>query len=478
MKSILVAFLAISALRCDDVELDDNVHVLTDANFKDFLANNEFVFVKFYAPWCGHCKKMAPGYAKLGKRMIDENSNVKIAKLDATVHKEAATEHGIQGFPTLKFFINGTPVDYQGAREEDAIYNWIQKKTGPASKELTSDDDLKTHSASKLSVMYFLPKDDDEALKGYMGFAAAYDDVSFAHSHDPEHAKSFEVTNKYGFVVFRTFDDGHKFLVDDAALSADKMKSFFESHRYPIVSEFDQEAANRIFGGQMKCLILLRDGTDTEEEKAFREFAKENQKEDLVFSVSAVSSGFGQRLAEYIGVKEGPTARFITFEGGQLNKYVVNDLTPEGLKKALEDFKAGTLAVHYKSSPVPETNDEPVKVVVGDTFEELVLTEDKFVLLEAYAPWCGHCKKLEPIYKDLAEKLSGEEKIVIAKMDATENEHPLMPVSGFPTLRLFKPGSKTPVDYQGDRSLDDLMKFLKDNTGLELEAAKEATEEL
>ena len=109
----------------DEVELDDNVHVLTDANFKDFLGSNEFVFVKFYAPWCGHCKKMAPGYAKLGKRMLDENSNIKIAKLDATVHKEAATEHKVQGFPTLKFFINGSPVDYQGAREEDAIYNWI-----------------------------------------------------------------------------------------------------------------------------------------------------------------------------------------------------------------------------------------------------------------------------------------------------------------------------------------------------------------
>ena len=63
----------------------------------------------------------------------------------------------------------------------------------------------------------------------------------------------------------------------------------------------------------------------------------------------------------------------------------------------------------------------------------MVTTDDKYVLLEAYAPWCGHCKKLEPV--------------VIAKMDATENEHPLMPVTGFPTLRLFKPGNKTPVDY-------------------------------
>ena len=143
---------------------------------------------------------------------------------------------------------------------------------------------------------------------------------------------------------------------------------------------------------------------------------------------------------------------------------------------AFEDFKSGTLPIHYKSSPVPETNDEPVKVVVGDTFEELVLTDDKYVLLEAYAPWCGHCKKLEPIYNDLASKLAGETDLVIAKMDATENEHPLMPVSGFPTLRLFKPGSKTPVDYQGDRSLKDLVKFLTDNLGREFDAIK--TEEL
>ena len=100
------------------------------------------------------------------------------------------------------------------------------------------------------------------------------------------------------------------------------------------------------------------------------------------------------------------------------------------------------------------------------------MTEDKYVLVEAYAPWCGHCKKLEPIYKELAEKLAGETDLVLAKMDATENEHPLMPVSGFPTLRLFKPGNRTPVDYSGDRSLKDLTKYLEDQLGRTFEGLK------
>lgn len=166
-------------------------------------------------------------------------------------------------------------------------------------------------------------------------------------------------------------------------------------------------------------------------------------------------------MAEYIGVKSGPTARFISFTGGNLNKFIVEDLTLEGLTEALKKYKEGKLTAHFKSSPVPEKNDEPVKIIVGDNFESLVLTSDKYVLVEAYAPWCGHCKKLAPIYEDLAKKLESENFITIAKMDATENEHPLMPVTGFPTLKLFKPNSRTPVDYTGDRSLKDLVKFLE-----------------
>lgn len=106
---------------------------------------------------------MAPDYAKLGKK-VHGDSNIKIAKLDATEHKTASGKHGIQGFPTLKFFVKGQPIDYQGARELDPIYQWIQKKTGPASKLITSDEDYNLHSGLRLSVLYYLPEDDQSAL--------------------------------------------------------------------------------------------------------------------------------------------------------------------------------------------------------------------------------------------------------------------------------------------------------------------------
>jgi len=98
-----------------------------------------------------------------------------------------------------------------------------------------------------------------------------------------------------------------------------------------------------------------------------------------------------------------------------------DEFSPENLKKFVDAFLAGKLEVFMKSEPLPD-NDGPVKVVVAKNFKEIV-HQDKDVLVEFYAPWCGHCKSLAPIWDELGEKLSDED-VVIANMDATANDVP------------------------------------------------------
>ena len=68
----------------------------------------------------------------------------------------------------------------------------------------------------------------------------------------------------------------------------------------------------------------------------------------------------------------------------------------------------GQVKPKIKSAPKPKKNKGPVTVVVGDTFNEIVMDTKKDVLIEFYAPWCGHCKKLEPVYKKLGKKFKVE----------------------------------------------------------------------
>ena len=121
MKATIVLVIAAALLALTFAE----VSVLTDATFADSVKDG-FTFVKFYAPWCGHCKRLAPTWDELAAKA----QGYKVAKVDCTVEQKVCNEHGIRGYPTLFMFGNGQKLGdrYNGQRTLEAMNEFATSK--------------------------------------------------------------------------------------------------------------------------------------------------------------------------------------------------------------------------------------------------------------------------------------------------------------------------------------------------------------
>ena len=122
----------------------------------------------------------------------------------------------------------------------------------------------------------------------------------------------------------------------------------------------------------------------------------------------------------------------------------------------VEDLRTGKVRPYMKSLPVPKKQEGIVKKIVANNYDEEIHKVKKDAVVFFYAPWCGHCKEFDPVFKKVAKKMvKNNENIVFGKMDGTGNDVPYMfpPLKGYPTIFFLSAYEKfDPIQYQGDRS--------------------------
>lgn len=464
------------------IEEEEGVLVLTNDNFDDAIKDNEFILVEFYAPWCGHCKSLAPEYAKAAQALAKEDSTVKLGKLDATVHDKAAQKFGVRGYPTLKFFRNGKDSEYGGGRTSDEIVNWLKKKTGPpATVAETVEAAEKAIDGKDVVIVGFFKDQESKDAKAFLGFAASTDDFPFVITSADDVISKYEAADGK-VVMFKKFDEKRHEL--EGEISEDNVKSFIAKYSMPLIVDFNQETAQKIFGGEIKAHLLMFLSKKSEEyakhTEAASAVAKEQRGKILVVSIDTDEEDHA-RIMEFFGMKaeEVPALRIIKMEEDMTKfKPKTTGLDEASIRSFVEDFMADKLKQHLLSQDLPEDWDKTgVKTLVSTNFDDVVMDKSKDVLVEFYAPWCGHCKQLVPIYDELGEKYKDSESVVIAKMDSTANELEHTKIQSFPTIKMWKKDTNEVVDYNGERTLEGFINFLEGKVEEPSEEEEEEEEE-
>ena len=462
----IVLVLAVSS----EITEEDGVWVLTDDNFQEALSIQPDILVEFYAPWCGHCKKLAPEYAKAAKKLSNNNPPIRIGKVDATISTKIASEYQVQGYPTLKYFVNKSPIEYTGGRTEDTIVSWILKRNTPSLSHLASASELEAFlKLHKIAAVLFAQKDSTEAST-FEQVSKSIDGVTFALSLDSTALATYEVSEP-GLVLFKQFDEGR--VNYSGRFTNSEISKFIHDNRLPWVLPFGDDAIDLIFKKSSPALFLFSNSYG--EYQVDLEALSKEFKGVLVFSYADLRSPDNNKLGEYLGVTgtAQPIAVIVDTRGG-MNKYKhTGGISYEGLKDFIKDWRGGKAVSYLKSEEVPkESLDKGVRVLVGKNFEEVVFDSTKDVLVEFYAPWCGHCKTLAPEYEKLANEFKGVNSVVIAKMDATANEARGVEIKGFPTLKFYPANSKKPVDYDGERNFSGLLSFVNEKASIPIGASK------
>ena len=517
-----------------------NVLSLTSENFTDTRqAHIEHgLLVAFNAPWCAFCKHVAPEYAQAADDLAARGVMARLATVDAIAESSLAEQHGIDTFPTFLWFSpssrEAAPVEYRGVKRKGDFVKWVVRRATPEAAQefslaLGAIEWIRARTGAhqgadgSVGVFALLPEGDQTLQDAFEVAAKRHEAVSFASTtmidvfrtalHEACAISGAQLPEEGGdsahsvraFLV-KTSPGGDpadavELIPRTAAnlakpnLLVEALEDLIATHSLPLVVPFTEAYEEEIFASltTRRQLIAIGSARAREANEAMLRAIAKTFRGDLIVVFADTASDDSHGLVDFFRMERGEAGlHYFGFNADGEKRYAPSQdlaqLSGNALHAALEDFARGVLdgtaLPLVVSEAVPERNDEPVKIVVAKTFDDIVMRPGYDVLLEVHAPWCGHCKALEPFYRELALRFGRTSKpITIAKLDGTLNEVPGLEYDGYPTLYLYTASNqRVEVGDEVERTVEGLEAFVRDHAeafnGRTSEEQKKSKEEL
>jgi protein disulfide-isomerase A1 len=500
------------------------VAVLAEDNFETFVSGkNSASAVMFTSPWCVVCAPILALWAETA-RLVQTSSDqdpvhsslggkLSFGVVDATKYEQVAVKHSIQGFPTLKIFIDQEVFSYVHESiftpvSASLFLNWINKHT-KRRNVVTSEEQLAGYLKQNhlVAVGFFDSSDDSKkARDSFTHSSMHFEDVFFIEIESMDLAKKFATIVKQNPVghfpaVAMVYDHDAGYAELTGPLTSDAIDGFIRGRRLLTVNVFQPGTIEYILDAGLPMLFLVSPAgyNDGPEKEALKSAAETFLGEVVAVTVGS-SQPWEQKLGEVLDVREirTPVLRILKAPPSNHHDHNPSSLSQSiirhGLKfKPVDDVQAlqvpgivtfinatlnGELKPYIRSELEPEDPRDsytPGSILinaVGTNFHKLVVQDFKRDILVVYhAPWCGFCRKFMPTLREVGTRLAhAGSGLKLVKIDATRNEISDVDIEGYPTIKLYKAipapvpiRQRESISYEGDRTADDLIAFLHAN---------------
>ncbi|KAK6914881.1 Thioredoxin domain [Dillenia turbinata] len=440
---------------------------LNNDNTKRVIDENEFVFVLGYAPWCTRSAELMPKFAEAAMTLKVLDSPVLMAKVDADRYTRAAKVLGIKGFPTLLLFVNGSSQIYSGGFTAEEIVIWTRKKTGVPVIRISSvaaaEEFLKKHQTFVVGQFdKFEGPDYEEFVKA----ATADNEIQFAEVSDTDTLKVLFPDAKDGRLFLGLVkSEPEKYTTYKETFQMDKILHFLDYNKFPLVATMTELNSVRLYASPIKLQVFIFAEIDDFKNlrDSLEDVARKFKSKIMFIYIDIKEENLAKPLLTLFGLEESDKTIVAAFDNRISSKYLLeSDLTQNNIEEFCMGLLDGTVPPYYKSQPIPENREGSIQVVVGKTFEELVLKSPKNILLEVHTPWCILCESTSKQVEKLFKHFKGLNSLTFARMDASANEHPDLQVDDYPTLLFYPAGDKSkPVTILGCWLLLIYSRFLK-----------------